>query len=255
MMLRSIISENRNVVDLLTADYTFVNERLARHYRMPGIYGSQFRRVTLTDPRRFGLLGQGSVLTVTSFGTRTSPVLRGRWIMENILGTPLPPPPANVPALTPQAKPKTMREQMEVHRANPSCANCHRLMDPLGFALENFDAVGAWREKDLGNPIDPSSVLADGTRIDGPLDLRQMVLRRPEMFVRTLSEKLLTYALGRGLEAYDMPVVRQVAAAAAADQNRFSSIVLNIVTSTPFQMRMAPERPVDRVAAAPSVRR
>jgi hypothetical protein len=234
----SMIREDRSVLDLLNADYSFVNERLARHYGIPGIYGSRFRRVTITDPARRGLLGQGSILAVTSHAERTSPVLRGKWILENIVGLPVPPPPPDVPQLKPPAegeKPRTMREQMIEHRVNPACASCHKVMDPVGFALENFDAVGAWRE------IDASGELADGTRVNGVVELRQALTRNPELFVGTLTEKLLTYALGRGLDYKDMPAVRKIVRAAAADNYRFSGIVMGIVRSTPFQMRMAPE--------------
>jgi mono/diheme cytochrome c family protein len=242
LLLDSIIRQDHNVLDLLTANYTFVNERLARHYGIPGVYGSQFRQVTLTDPNRFGLLGQASILFVTSFPDRTSPVVRGRWILENILGTPPPAPPPNVPPLPDSAKPRTMRERMEAHRANPACASCHRIMDPLGLSLENFDAVGNWRTTDNGNAIDPATTLADGTEVNGPVSLRAAILRRPDMFVGMLTEKLLTYALGRGLDYYDMAAVRKIQRDAAAQDNRFSSIVLGIVNSVPFRMRTKPSK-------------
>jgi len=241
LLIDSVMREDRSVLDLLTADYTFVNERLATHYGIPNVYGSRFRRVAVPSDARRGLLGQGSILTVTSQANRTSPVLRGKWILDNLLGTPPPPPPPDVPALkenNERDRPLTMREQMEEHRANPACATCHKQMDPLGFALENFDAVGAWRTMDARNPIDPASQLADGTRVDGPVALRQALLRHPEAFVGTMTSKLLTYALGRGVEYYDKPSVRAVVRRAAAQNYRFSSIVLGIVTSTPFQMRM-----------------
>jgi mono/diheme cytochrome c family protein len=241
LFFESVMREDRNVLDLLTADYTFVNERLARHYGIPGVYGSQFRRVVLTDDARRGLLGKGSVLAVTSHATRTSPVVRGKWVLENILGTPPAPPPPNVPALKepePGAATRTMREQMVEHRANPACASCHKVMDPIGFALENFDAVGAWRSRDAGRPIDASGELADGARVDGVVALRQALVARPEVFVGTLTEKLLTYALGRGLDYPDMPAVRAIVSSASRDGFRFSSIVTGIVTSTPFQMRV-----------------
>jgi hypothetical protein len=240
LFFQSIISEDRSLLDLLTADYTFVNERLARHYRIPNIYGSHFRRVTLTEDARKGLLGKGAVLTVTSHVDRTSPVVRGKWLLENILGTPPPPPPAVVPPLPetpPGEKPRTMRAQMEVHRQNPACASCHKLMDPLGFALENFDAVGAWRTVDAGSPIDASGQLADGTRLDGVVTLRQALVSHADVFVQTFVEKLMTYALGRGLTADDMPVVRAIVRQAAANSYRFSTVVLGVVTSAPFQMR------------------
>ena len=242
MLFGSVIREDHNVVDLLTADYTFVNERLAQHYGMPNIYGNHFRRVTVKDPARRGLLGQGSILTVTSYPNRTSPVLRGKWILENIMGTPPPAPPPNVPPFPETeegAKPRPVREVLEEHRKNPACATCHAVMDPLGFSLENFDAVGEWRTKDRSGPIDPSTVLADGTKVDGPLALRQALLKQPERFVDTMTEKLLTYALGRGLEHYDMPVVRSIVRDAAKQDYKFSALVFNIVKSTPFQMKRA----------------
>ncbi len=243
LFFASIIREDRNVLDLLTADYTFVNERLARHYGIPGIYGSQFRRVIVPDARR-GLLGKGAILAVTSHATRTSPVLRGKWVLENVLGTPPAPPPPNVPALKENeqgVKPKTMREQMAAHRANAVCASCHRVMDPIGFALENFDPVGAWRSREPGGPIDASGELADGSRVDGAVALREALTRHPEVFAQTLTEKLLTYALGRGLDDHDMPALRGIVGAAGRSGNRFSAIVLGIVKSVPFQMRMTAE--------------
>jgi len=244
MFVGSVFREDRNVMDLLTANYTFVNERLAKHYGIPNIYGSQFRRIAVADDARRGLLGQGSILTVTSYPTRTSPVLRGKWILENILGTPPPAPPPNVPALKENdegGKVTTVRERMEEHRKNPACATCHRVMDPLGFSLDNFDAIGQWRSKEAGLPIDASGQLADGTKVNGVVDLRRALLLHPERFVGTMTEKLMTYALGRGLEYYDMPVVRAIARDAARDDYRFSSIVMGIVKSTPFQMRRARE--------------
>jgi len=246
LFFESIIHEDRGVLDLLTADYTFVNERLARHYGIPDIYGSRFRRVVITDDARRGLLGQASILAVTSHAERTSPVVRGKFILENILGAPVPPPPPDVPALKETAageKPKTMREQMAEHRANPACATCHKVMDPIGFALENFDAVGAWRAREAGGAIDASGELADGTSIDGVVTLREALVRRPDMFASTLTEKLLTYGLGRGLDYYDMPVVRAIVRDAARRDYRFSAIVMGIVRSTPFQMRSAPDAP------------
>ena len=243
MLFGSIIREDRSVLDLLTADYTYVNERLARHYGIPGVYGERFRRVAVKDESRRGLLGQGSVLAVTSNANRTSPVRRGKWILENLIGSPPPPPPPNVPALTDnkdRAKPLSMRQQMEQHRANPACASCHRLMDPLGLALENFDAVGAWRVRDADSIVDASTQLADGTTVNGPIGLRQALLRDPEIFVRTMTEKLMTYALGRNLESYDMPAVRQIVRDAAPANYRFSSLVIGVVRSTQFQMRMKP---------------
>ncbi len=241
MLFDSIVREDRNVVDLMTADYTFVNERLARHYGIPDIYGSRFRRVHLTDDARRGLLGQGSILATTSHAERTSPVLRGKWVLENILDAPVPPPPPDVPPLKAPAegeKPKSMREQMTEHRANPACAVCHKIMDPIGFAMENFDAVGAWRTRDASGPIDASGQLADGTKIDGVVSLRDALVAHPDRFVSTLTEKLMTYGLGRGVAYYDMPVVRGIVRDAAQQNYRFSSIVLGIVRSAPFQMRM-----------------
>ncbi len=241
LLFESVVREDRNVLDLLTADYTFVNERLARHYGIPDIYGSRFRRVAITNDARRGLLGQGSILALTSHAERTSPVVRGKWILENILGMPVPPPPPDVPPLKDQAgqKPKTMREQMAEHRANAVCASCHKIMDPVGFALENFDAVGAWRTEDAGQPIDASGELADGSKVDGVVGLRNALVSRPEVFVGTLTEKMLTYALGRGLDYHDMPAVRAIVRDAARHNYRFSSIILGVVHSAPFQMRMA----------------
>jgi hypothetical protein len=245
--------EDRNVLDLMTADHTFVNERLARHYKIPNIYGSQFRRVTITDEARKGLLGQGSILMVTSHTDRTSPVVRGKWILDNLLGAPPPPMPANVPPLNenPSGKVLTMRERMEEHRANPVCASCHQIMDPIGFSLENFDAVGSWRTREggtLGTPIDASGQLLDGTKVNGPVELRTALLKRPEIFVSTMTEKLMTYALGRGLQSYDMPVVRQIVR--SSQDYRFTALVLGIINSTPFQMRTADLTPSQTRAAA-----
>jgi hypothetical protein len=243
LLFESIIREDRNVLDLLRADYTFVNERLARHYGIPGIYGSRFRRVPVTDDARKGLLGKGSMLAVTSHAERTSPVLRGKWVLENIVGLPVPPPPPDVPQLKPAEdgqKPKTLREQMAEHRTNPTCATCHKVMDPVGLSLENFDAVGAWRTQEAGGPIDVSGQLADGRPVNGVVTLRQAILDRPELFVGTMTEKLMTYALGRGVSAEDMPGVRRVLNDASANDYRFSSLVLGIVKSVPFQMRVKP---------------
>jgi hypothetical protein len=237
----SIIAEDRNVLDLITADYTFVNERLAKHYRIPNIYGPDFRRVTLTDEARRGLFGKGGILLLTSHADRTSPVVRGKWILDNVTGTPPPPPPSVVPPFpddTPGA-PTAVRARMERHRSSPACASCHKVMDPLGLALENFDAVGAWRTREAGVAIDASGVLTDGTKIDGVVALRNALLKRPDVLVGTTTEKLMTYALGRALEPYDMPAVRAIVRSAARDQYRFSSIVRGIVTSVPFQMRDA----------------
>jgi len=229
------------VIDLIDADFTFVNERLARHYGIPGVYGSQYRRVKLTDDNRRGLLGQGSILTVTSQPDRTSVVLRGKWILENILGTPPPPPPPNVNTNLPTdlAEPKSLRALMEQHRASPTCASCHRVMDPLGFALENFDGVGEWRLKEKGGVIDASGQLADGSRVDGPVSLRKALLKKPEMFARVMTEKLMTYALGRGVEYFDEPTIRSIARDGSKQNYRFSSLVLGIVRSPAFQMKAA----------------
>jgi mono/diheme cytochrome c family protein len=242
LFVQSVMREDRSVLTLLDADYTFVNGRLARHYGIPNVYGSHFRRVKLIGEERRGLLGQGSVLTVTSYPNRTSPVLRGKYILENILGTPPSPPPPDVPDLgenAPGEEPKSLRARMELHRRTPTCASCHRVMDPLGFALENFDGVGEWRVKEVGGAIDPVGQLADGAPVDGPVALRKALLKRPEMFVRTLSQKLMTYGLGRGMESRDRPLIRAIARDAAKQNYRFSSIVLGIVKSAPFQMKKA----------------
>jgi cytochrome c5 len=239
LFVGSIIQEDRNVLDLMTANYTFVNERLAQHYGIPNVYGPQFRRVVLTSDARKGLLGKGAVLLVTSHADRTSPVVRGKWILDNLLGAPPPPPPAVVPPLDDSAAAATltMRQRMEKHRENPVCASCHKVMDPIGLALENFDATGRWRDLDGESPIDASGVLTDGTKVSGAVDLRQALLQHPEVLVGTMSEKLMTYALGRGLEATDMPAVRTVVREASRDGYRFSALVKAVVTSTPFRMR------------------
>ncbi len=241
LFFESMLREDRSVLDLLDADYTFVNERLARHYQLPNVYGSHFRRVTLNDQERRGLLGQGSLLTVTSYPNRTSPVLRGKWLLENILGTPPPPPPPNVPALKDRGEngeALSVRQRMEQHRANPACASCHARMDPLGFALENFDGIGRWRTtSEADTPIDASGILPDGTRFQGPVGLREVILGQPERFVTTVTERLLTYALGRGVEYYDAPAIRKIRRKAASEDYRWSSLILGIVKSTPFQMR------------------
>jgi hypothetical protein len=256
LFVQAVVREDRSVLDLLTSDFTYVNERLALHYGIPNVRGDRFRRVTLTDPNRFGLFGKGGVLLATSYANRTAPVLRGAWILENIIGTPPAAPPPDVEAFQENKdgeKAKTVRAIMEQHRAKPSCNSCHGVMDPLGFALENFDAVGAWRATDVwaGTPIDASSRLVDGTPIGGPVDLRKAILRRPEQFVQTMTEKLMTYALGRSVEYYDMPAVRKVVRDAAAENYRFSAIVKGIVRSQPFQMRRVPEAeaPVSSTAA------
>ena len=244
LFFESIMRENRNVLDLLDADYTFLNERLARHYGIPGVYGERFRRVPLpADSVRRGLLGQGSILTGTSRANRTSPVIRGKWILENILGTPPPPPPPDVPDLEEERDPRKvlpMREQLAAHRANPVCAACHAQMDQLGFALENFDAIGEWREiYASGLPIDAAAEFPDGTTFDGPSELRALLLSYSDDFLTTVTDRLLTYALGRGLEATDMPAVRRIKREAAGDDHRFASLIQGVVASMPFQMRMA----------------
>jgi hypothetical protein len=242
LFFESIVREDRSLLDLLNADYTFLNERLARHYGIPNVHGSYFRKVTVKNEERRGLLGQGSILTVTSYPNRTSPVLRGKYILENILGTPPPAPPPNVPDLQenqPGQEARSLRARLEAHRATPTCATCHRVMDPLGLALENFDGIGEWRVKEPGGNIDPVGQLADGSRVDGPVALRKAIMKRPELFVRTVTQKLMTYGLGRGMEYTDMPVVRAIAADGAAQNYRFSTIVLGIVKSVPFQMKAA----------------
>jgi mono/diheme cytochrome c family protein len=242
LFFQSIVREDRSVLDLLNADYTFVNERLARHYGIPNVYGSHFRRVHVDQEARRGLLGQGSILTVTSYPNRTSPVLRGKWILENVLGTPPPAPPPNVPTLSdnePGQEAQSLRARMEAHRRTPTCATCHRVMDPLGFALENFDGVGEWRVKEQGGAVDPVGQLADGTKVDGPVALRQALNKHPEMFVRTITEKLMTYGLGRGLDYTDMPLVRDISRGAAASNYKWSALVIGIVKSAPFQMKKA----------------
>jgi hypothetical protein len=265
LFVGSIVHEDRSVLDLMTADYTFVNERLAKHYGYANIYGSQFRRVTHPDDRRRGLLGEGSVLMVTSHTDRTSPVVRGKWILDNLLGAPPPRPPADVPPLkeedkTGKQRALSMREKMEAHRANPACARCHQIMDPIGLALENFDATGAWRDRDgvslssAGTPIDASGQLMDGTNVNGIASLRQALLRDPDIFVGAFTEKLFTYAIGRGVADYDMPVIRAIVRGARARNYAFSSIIFGIVESMPFQMRMkatdAERGAVDATAAS-----
>jgi hypothetical protein len=244
LFVSSIFRENRSLLDLLSADYTFLNQRLAEHYGIPRVYGSQFRRVTLTDGNRRGLLGQGSILTVTSYPNRTSVVQRGKWILENLLGTPPPPPPPDVPELkaAPHGKLLSMREQMQVHRANAVCAACHARMDPIGFALENYDGVGRSREEDAGTAIDATGKLPDGTEFSGPAGLVDLILTKYRVeFVQTAAEKLLTYALGRGVEFHDYPTIRTITRTAARDNFRMSSLILAIVQSPPFQLRKGSE--------------
>jgi Protein of unknown function (DUF1592)/Protein of unknown function (DUF1588)/Protein of unknown function (DUF1585)/Protein of unknown function (DUF1587)/Protein of unknown function (DUF1595) len=244
LFVQSIVSEDRSALDLLRANYTYVNERLARHYGISNVYGSRFRRVPLgADSVRGGILGHGSVLTVTSYANRTSPVLRGKWILENIVGTPPPPPPANVPLLQDtdaQGRVLSMRERMVQHRSRPECASCHRLMDPAGLSMENFDAIGRWRTRtESGSDVDASGGLPDGSEFTGMSGLRSALLRRPELFVGTLTEKLMTYGLGRGMEYHDAPALRAIVRTAQPQDYRFSSLVLGIVRSDPFQMRMS----------------
>ena len=245
MFLASTLREDRSVADLLKANYTFVNERLARHYGIPGIYGSRFRRVTLPDPQqRSGLLAHGALLATTSYPDRTSPVLRGKWLWNNIFGLPVPPPPPDVDTTltdtTPGAAPPTIRERLAQHRRDPSCATCHAVIDPLGFALENFDVIGGWRTVDeSGQPVDASGTTTSGVKIEGLAGLRAILLQQPEQFPRTVTEKLLAYALGRRLESYYQPAVRQIVDDAAAHDYRWSSLVLGIVKSPGFLMRRA----------------
>jgi cytochrome c551/c552 len=245
LFFQNILREDHSVLELLDANYTFLNQRLAEHYGIPNVYGTQFRKVTLTDPNRGGILGQGSVLTVTSYPNRTSVVQRGKWILETLLGAPPPPPPANVPDLVPHGKDGkllTLRQQMEQHRANPVCASCHARMDQLGFALENYDGVGKWRDKDGGNIIDASGKLPDGSKFVGPAGLKKILLtERRDDFIATATQKLLLYALGRGLEYYDEPSVRSIVRQAAKDDYRMSAIITDIVKSAPFQMRRTPD--------------
>jgi hypothetical protein len=239
LFLESQVREDRPVTELLTANYTFVNERLARHYGIPNVSGSHFRRVGLPDDRRAGLLGQGSVLTVTSYADRTSVVQRGKWIMDHLLGVPPPPPPPDVPPLEETKIEGSLRQRMELHRKNPVCATCHSQIDPLGFSLENFDAVGAYRTVDGNTQVDPSGKLVDGTAFDGPASFRQALLTREAAYRSTLTTKLLTYAMGRGVEYFDMPAVRQILREAKAADYRWSALITGIVKSQPFRMRRA----------------
>jgi hypothetical protein len=243
LLFESVVREDRNVLDLLTADYTYVNERLARHYGIPNVTGTGFQRVTLTDTNRRGLLGQGSILAMTSVADRTSPVLRGKWVLEVLLGLPPPPPPDDVPDLeetkaAQNARLLSVRERMEQHRANTACRSCHRVIDPIGLALENFDVTGAWRIKDNGVPVDASGELYDGSKLNGPLELRQALLKRTDTVLRTFTENLMAYSLGRRIEPYDMPTIRAIVRDASPG-NRLSSFVLGIVKSPAFQMSRA----------------
>jgi len=247
LLFDSIVREDRSILDMFTADYTFVNARIAKVYRIPNIVGETFQRVPLADEHRRGILGHGSILMMTSVADRTSPVQRGKWIMETLLGSPPPPPPQD-PAPPPleqtslvgaNGKPLTVRERMEEHRKNPACSSCHRVIDPLGLALENFDVVGAWRIKDSGAPVDTNGTLYDGTKIDGPADLRQALLTKSDTLIRTFIDNLMSYAIGRRVEYYDQPTVRAIAKKAAANGNKFSSFVYGIVNSAAFQMAKA----------------
>lgn len=252
LFVDSVIREDRSVLDLLDADYTFLNERLAKHYDIPGVYGSHFRRIEVAEESRRGLLGHGSILTVTSYPNRTSPVLRGKFVMENLLGTPPPAPPPDVPALEenePGREARSVRDRLAEHRENPVCASCHDVMDPLGLALENFDAVGRWRTREPGGDVDASGELANGRAVKGPLDLREALLEDPERFASVLAEKLLIYALGRGLSYHDMPTVRGIVRDAADDDYRFSSLILGIASSAQFRMKRV--QPVVMSDAAP----
>jgi hypothetical protein len=245
MFFGSILHDNRPVTELLSANYSYLNDRLAEHYGIKGIYGPQFRRVLLADADRGGLLGQGSILTVTSYPNRTSVVQRGKWVLENLLGTPPPPPPPDIPALeahSKEGKLLTMRQQMEQHRANPTCAACHSRMDPIGFALENYDGVGKWRSMDAGSKIDPNGKLPDGTTFSGPSGLKNLLLTvDKDEFLSTFTEKFMTYALGRGLEYYDHPALRQVMRDAEAHGNTIQAYINAIVKSQQFQMRRSRE--------------
>jgi Protein of unknown function (DUF1588)/Protein of unknown function (DUF1592)/Protein of unknown function (DUF1585) len=247
----SIVREDRSIGDLLTADYTYMDGRLARHYKVPNIVGNRFRRVQYTDENRRGLLGQGSIMMLTALANRTSPVIRGAWILDVLLGTPPPNPPANVPPLKENEdnmKALSVRERLTAHRANPACASCHNIMDPIGYSLENFDPTGAWRTKDNGEIIDPSGVFYDGTKVNGPAGLREFLKKNEPLFVTNFTQNLLMYALGRVLHPYDMPAVRQIAQEAGRGNNRFSAFIMGIVKSTPFQMRKAESPQTDNSA-------
>jgi hypothetical protein len=263
LFLESVFREDRSVIDLLRSNDTFMNERLARHYGVPNVFGDNFRRVTYPEdnPRRgLGLLGHSSILTITSYANRTSPVLRGKYVLGNLLGAPPAPPPPNIPALATESRDSgkilPMREALAQHRANPACAGCHAAMDPIGFAMDNFDALGRWRTVDAsGAPIDPSGVLPDGTRFEGVAGLRQVLLSHPERFVATLTENLLAYALGRSLDYYDQPIIRSVVRDAASHDYRFSELVLGIVNSPAFQSRKAEVQQAGTAARAYEERR
>jgi cytochrome c551/c552 len=249
MLFDSVVHEDRSILDLLNANYTFVDEILARHYGIPNVLGTRFRRVTLTDENRFGLLGQASILTLTSVSNRTSIVQRGKYVMQVLLGTPPPPPPPNVPALKDNdetSKPQSVREKMEMHRKMEPCHSCHQLMDPIGLALENFDGVGQWRTFDSGMPVDASTKMFDGESLNGPVSLRKAILSHSDVFTGTLIQNLLAYGLGRVVDSREMPVIRAIQHQAARDDNRFSAVVLGIVNSAPFQMRRVDEAKLER---------
>jgi len=243
LFFESIMREDHSILDFLSANYTFVNERLAKHYGIPNVYGSRFRRIEFgADSTRGGLLRQGSILTVTSYATRTSPVIRGKWILSNILGVPPPPPPAAVPALKEDHRidnALSMRQRMAEHRANPACSGSHKMMDPIGFSMENYDAIGRWRTTEDGKPLDVEGTLPDCSTFQGVTGLQHALLNRPELFATTFTEKLLTYALGRGVEYYDAAAVRAIVREAKANDYRFSSFIMGIANSTPFEMRRA----------------
>jgi hypothetical protein len=256
LFLESQLRDDRSVVELLTADYTFLNERLAKHYGIPNVYGSHFRRVTYPDARRAGILGQGSVLMVTSYANRTSPVLRGKWILENILGSPPPSPPPNVPSFKeaePGQPPTSVRARLEQHRQNPVCAACHARMDPLGFALENFDAIGRWRTRDGNADVNSSGTFPTGEAFGSPAEFRKALVGHREELVETLAERLLTYAMGRGVEYYDMPAIRAILREARSSEYRWSLLIMGIVKSAPFQMRKA-EGESTRIEASQALR-
>jgi len=257
MLFGHILRNDRSALELMNADYTFVNERLAKHYGIPGVYGERFRQVKLTDPNRFGLLGHGSVLSQTALANRTSPVFRGLYVLKTFLNTLPPPAPPNVPTLEESNKeaaavPKSIREQLEMHRRNAPCSGCHRVIDPPGFALENFNSVGQWRVMDNGTKVEPAGVLADGAKVNGPIELRQAILSRPEAFATVVTQRMMVYALGRGLEPSDMPVVRRIVKKAGENGYRLSTIVNAIIESAPFQMRtrLEPAQPSNTVSRA-----
>ena len=255
MFFNSLVREDRSLLDLFRADYTFVNERLARHYGFPNISGDEFRRVQYPDDTRRGLLGQGSVLVQTSLANRTSPVLRGKWVMEVLMGTPPPPPPDDVPAFENTATAKggkmlTTRERMEMHRANPTCNSCHRFMDPIGLALDNFDVTGKWREREFGMPLDTKGDYYDGTPVSTPAQLRDALLKRPIPLVRTFTENLLAYALGRRAEYYDMPTIRTIQRSAATTDYKISSFIVGVVMSDAFRMKRADVAPAADIRTA-----